>query len=40
MEFLRIENLCKVYGREDNEVTALDHVSVVMVRGEFVFIFW
>ena len=36
MEFLRIENLCKVYGREDNQVTALDHVSLEIERGDFV----
>ncbi len=36
MEFLRIENLCKVYGREDNQVTALDHVSLEIEQGDFV----
>lgn len=35
MEFLSIENLCKVYGREENEVTALDHVSLTIEKGEF-----
>ncbi|MDE7030331.1 MAG: ABC transporter ATP-binding protein [Lachnospiraceae bacterium] len=35
MEFLKIENLCKVYGKEENRVTALDHVSLNMDKGEF-----
>ena len=35
MEFLKIENLCKVYGRGANQVTALDHVSLTIKRGEF-----
>ena len=35
MEFLRIENLCKVYGKDENQVTALDHVSLSMEKGEF-----
>ena len=28
MEFLKIEDLCKVYGKNENMVTALDHVSL------------
>ena len=35
MEFLKIENLCKVYGKGDNQVTALDHVSLTIEKGEF-----
>ena len=27
MEFLEVQNLCKTYGKGDNQVTALDHVS-------------
>ncbi|AFA48505.1 ABC transporter ATP-binding protein [Acetobacterium woodii] len=35
MEFLKIENLCKVYGTNENQVTALDHVSLTIEKGEF-----
>ncbi|GAA0079004.1 ABC transporter ATP-binding protein [Clostridium sp. CTA-5] len=35
MEFLKIENLCKVYGKGENQVTALDHVSLTIEKGEF-----
>lgn len=35
MEFLRIENLSKVYGRGESQVTALDHVSLTIEKGEF-----
>ena len=35
MEFLKIENLCKVYGRGDNRVAALDNVSLTIEKGEF-----
>lgn len=35
MEFLKIENLCKVYGKGENKVTALDHVSLTIEKGEF-----
>lgn len=35
MEFLKIGNLCKVYGKGDNKVTALDHVSLTIEKGEF-----
>ncbi len=35
MEFLEIKKLCKVYGRGENQVTALDHVSLTINRGEF-----
>lgn len=35
MEFLRIEDLCKVYGKNENQVTALDHVTLTIEKGEF-----
>ncbi|WP_368489663.1 ABC transporter ATP-binding protein [Clostridium sp. BJN0013] len=35
MEFLKTEDLCKVYGRGENQVTALDHVSLTIEKGEF-----
>ena len=35
MELLKIENLCKVYGKDENQVVALDHVSLTIERGEF-----
>lgn len=36
MEILRVENLCKRYGKKDTEVLALDHVSFTVEKGEFV----
>lgn len=35
MEFLKIENLCKVYGKGDNRITALDHVTLTIEKGDF-----
>ncbi len=35
MEFLKIEDLCKVYGTGGNQVTALDHVSLTIEKGDF-----
>lgn len=35
MELLRIENLCKIYGKGENQVAALDHVSLTIEKGEF-----
>lgn len=35
MEFLKVENLCKVYGKGENQVTALDNVSLSIEKGEF-----
>ena len=35
MDFLRIENLSKVYGKGANQVIALDHVSLTIQKGEF-----
>ena len=34
-EFLKIEDLCKVYGKHENMVTALDHVSLNIEKGDF-----
>ena len=36
MEILRVENLSKVYGKEETEVKALDNVSFSIERGQFV----
>ncbi|GHU82675.1 peptide ABC transporter ATP-binding protein [Clostridia bacterium] len=36
MELLRIENLSKVYGKSESQVTALDNVSLTVEKGEFV----
>lgn len=36
MEILRVENLCKNYGKGENEVKALDNVSFSVKKGEFV----
>lgn len=35
MEFLRVEDLCKVYSKGENQVNALDHVSLTIEKGEF-----
>ena len=35
MEFLNVENLCKAYGKGDNQVLALDHVSLTINKGDF-----
>ncbi len=35
MEFLQIEDLCKVYGNGENQVIALNHVSLSIEKGEF-----
>lgn len=35
MEFLKVENLCKVYGKGENRVTALDNVSLTIEKGDF-----
>jgi len=36
MEILRVENLCKIYGKGENEVRALDNASLTICEGEFV----
>ncbi len=35
MEFLKVENLCKIYGKGDNQVKALDNVSLTIDKGDF-----
>lgn len=35
MEFLKTEDLCKAYGKAENQVIALDHVSLTIKKGEF-----
>lgn len=35
MEFLKIDNLCKIYGKGENQVVALDHVSLTIEKGDF-----
>lgn len=35
MEFLKIDNLCKIYGQNDSRIVALDHVSLTIGKGEF-----
>ena len=35
MDFLHVDGLCKEYGRGENKVTALDHVSLTLQQGEF-----
>lgn len=36
MEILKVENLCKKYGKGESEVTAVDNVSFSIQKGEFV----
>lgn len=36
MEILKVENLTKIYGKDSTKVTALDHVSFSVEKGEFV----
>ena len=36
MDILRVENLCKTYGKDENTVKALDGVSFSVAKGEFV----
>lgn len=36
MEILRVENLCKTYGKGENTVKAVDNVSFSVEKGEFV----
>lgn len=35
MEFLKVENLCKSYGKGENQVTALDNISLTIEKGKF-----
>ena len=36
MEILKVENLTKVYGKDNNKVVALDNVSFIVEKGEFI----
>lgn len=36
MDLLRVENLCKTYGKGENQVKALDNVSFSVKKGEFI----
>ena len=36
MELLKVENLCKVYGKGENEVRAVDDVSFAVPKGQMV----
>ena len=36
MEILKVENLCKTYGKGENEVRAVNNVSFKVEKGEFV----
>lgn len=36
MEILKVVDLCKTYGKGENEVRALDHVSFSVDKGEFI----
>ena len=36
MNFLQVNDLCKMYGTGENRVAALDHVSLMIEKGEFV----
>ena len=40
MSLIQAENLTKVYGKGETAVTALDHISLSMDAGEFVFQFY
>ena len=36
MSILKSDNLCKTYGSGENEVKALDHVSISIEEGSFI----
>lgn len=36
MEFLKIEQLCKLYGNGENQIAALDNISLTVDKGEFI----
>ena len=36
MEILRVEDLVKTYGKGENQVNAVDHISFSIEKGEFV----
>jgi putative ABC transport system ATP-binding protein len=35
MDFLKVEDLCKVYGKGESQVIALDHVSLTIDKNDF-----
>lgn len=35
MEILKVENLCKTYGKDENKVNAVDNISFSVEKGEF-----
>ncbi len=36
MEILKVENLTKIYGKDGNEIKAVDHISFNVEKGEFI----
>lgn len=36
MEILKVDNLTKIYGKENSNIVALDNVSFSIEKGEFV----
>lgn len=36
LEILRTDNLCKIYGSGNTQVSAVDHVSITLQKGEYV----
>ena len=36
MEILKVEDLVKTYGKGENQVNAVDHISFSIEKGEFV----
>ena len=36
MEIIRVDDLCKTYGKGENEVKALEHISFSVNKGEFI----
>lgn len=35
MDFLEVQDVCKIYGKGESRVTALDHVSLTIEKGDF-----
>ena len=38
MEILNVKDLCKIYGKDENEFLALDNISIKVNKGEFIVI--
>ena len=36
MAFLEVKNLTRIYGKKENALVALDHVSFAVDKGEFI----